>query len=303
MLLRSLFVFFLSLNVHAYNQIYVFGDSLSDQGNACPQSRYKKRYLCHLYPGGKFTEGLLWIEHLSQHLNLELKPSHLGGNNYAFGGATSDWGTETTPGLLQQIQQYLRQTDSKIIPGSLYVIWIGGNDLKNRLLDFSLISYAETFFLEDVLHNVSNAVGQLARAGAKNFLIPNLVPLHRVPVSQKILSVVGNIFSGMWTWMSEKDNDENEISSMTQKMLSFQVSSYINEYNWKLSLRLKKLEERYSIQIFHHDTLHFLETVYKYPALYGVEDLDDFFYFDGFHPSAKGHKVLGDEFISFLPSL
>lgn len=65
----------------AYQQMYVFGDSLSDGGNA-----YK--IIGDAYPGTEFppppnnqrnSNGLVAVEYLAQNLVLPLQPSTLGG--------------------------------------------------------------------------------------------------------------------------------------------------------------------------------------------------------------------------------
>ncbi len=70
----------------AYTTLFAFGDSLSDAGNDWivelhmdPVSPYYQ---------GHFSNGLTWVEDLSNTLGLgTLKPSLAGGNDFAFGGA------------------------------------------------------------------------------------------------------------------------------------------------------------------------------------------------------------------------
>ena len=69
----------------AYTALFAFGDSLSDagndwivDGNTDPVSPYYQ---------GHFSNGLTWVEDLSNMLRLPtLKPSLAGGNDFAFGG-------------------------------------------------------------------------------------------------------------------------------------------------------------------------------------------------------------------------
>ena len=53
-----------------FTALIVFGDSLSDNGNA-----------------GRFSNGPVWVEHLAKNLALPLRPSRAGGTNHAVGGA------------------------------------------------------------------------------------------------------------------------------------------------------------------------------------------------------------------------
>src|SRR5258708_17809084 len=118
----------------AYTTLFAFGDSLSDAGNdwivdghTDPVSPYYQ---------GHFSNGLTWVEDLSNMLGLgTLKPSLAGGNDFAFGGAeTGPTAIEgVNPGdLLFQVAQYavLHPTP---VGGALYTLDIGGNDLHQAL--------------------------------------------------------------------------------------------------------------------------------------------------------------------------
>jgi outer membrane lipase/esterase len=52
-----------------FDHLVVFGDSLSDTGNA-----------------GRFSNGLVWVEQVADTLRLPLIASNRGGQNYAVGG-------------------------------------------------------------------------------------------------------------------------------------------------------------------------------------------------------------------------
>ena len=118
----------------AYTTLFAFGDSLSDAGNdylidggTDPVSPYYQ---------GHFSNGLTWVEDLSNMLGLRpLSPSLAGGNDFAFGGAeTGPTAIEgVNPGdLLFQVAQYavLHPTP---VGGALYTLDIGGNDLFKAL--------------------------------------------------------------------------------------------------------------------------------------------------------------------------
>jgi phospholipase/lecithinase/hemolysin len=93
----------------AFAHVVVFGDSLSDTGNA-----------------GRFSNGPVWVEYLAQKLGLPLKPARAGGNNFAVGGARLDPGSGDTS-LRAQANAYLRSSRSR--GRTLYIVYGGGNDL------------------------------------------------------------------------------------------------------------------------------------------------------------------------------
>lgn len=171
-ILSSSFVFSLKASAASFSQIYAFGDSLVDTGNAY---NFIKAATGDEFPPsppyfqGRFTNGPVWVEGLSSSLGITL-------TNFAFGGATT--GTLNTvnanlPGLTQQIINFTTantQADDK----ALYVIWAGANDYRNGV----------TNPVEPV-NNLINAVKSLASVGAENFLVVNLPNLGALPSVNK----------------------------------------------------------------------------------------------------------------------
>ena len=74
----------------AFDHMVVFGDSLSDTGNA-----------------GRFSNGPVWVEQLAASLNVALEPSLMGGTNFAIGGAKLDAHSDASS-LRAQADLYLR---------------------------------------------------------------------------------------------------------------------------------------------------------------------------------------------------
>src|SRR5262245_48131739 len=156
--------------VASYSNMYVFGDSLSDTGNISyffggqiPQPPYYE---------GRFSNGPIWIDGLAAGLGLTVSPSYPGGNNYAWGGAVTGPGGGVLPpySLLDQRDFFLEDHGGVADPDALYVIWGGGNDV----LDEDSANAPE---------NLGAIIGDLAAAGAVNFLVPNLPNLGLVPLS------------------------------------------------------------------------------------------------------------------------
>ena len=105
------------------NELYVFGDSLSDMGNVF-------RATGGLYPSnspyfqGRYSNGQVWVEYLGN--RLELSATRI--NNFAYGGATTGSSSNSlVPGLLTQVQSF-NQSHQRTNPNALYVLWAGAND-------------------------------------------------------------------------------------------------------------------------------------------------------------------------------
>jgi GDSL-like Lipase/Acylhydrolase len=122
-----------------YDQIVIFGDSLSDTGNlftALKGILGPNSFPPPPYFQGRFSNGPNWVDQLTPQLGL--KPNQV--LNFAVGGATTGLGNVAPlllpgvplpplPGLLGQVNQYRGALGSKPAnPNALNVIFAGGND-------------------------------------------------------------------------------------------------------------------------------------------------------------------------------
>ncbi len=147
--------------------IYVFGDSLSDNGNlfaaigglAPPSPPYFD---------GRFSNGPVWVEYLDSMLpRAEL-------NDFAFGGAFSDARNvhdPSLPGVLTQVALFL-DTNPPPKHRDLCIVWSGAN---NYIFE-PFISVPSM-----IVDDVSTAIQQLAWGGCQSFLIPNLPNIGETP--------------------------------------------------------------------------------------------------------------------------
>ena len=159
-----------------FSGLYVFGDSLSDTGNAfnatgglLPPAPF--------YTAGRFTNGPVWVEYLAPQLGLTFNPA----TDFAVGGATT--GTQNTfvpglPGLQQQIAGFTRSTPVAD-PNALYIVWAGANDY---LGGASALDPVQP--VQQPVSNLVNAVQALAGVGAHTIVLANLPNLGQLPGTQ-----------------------------------------------------------------------------------------------------------------------
>ncbi len=140
-----------------FTALVVFGDSLSDGGNA-----------------GRSSNGPVWVEHLARRVGLELRPSREGGTNHAVGGARTHGGPSD---LRAQADGFLAaRRRPGLDPQALHVVYGGGNDLLAA-------GYAAN--PEAAARSAAAAIGgivvDLAAAGAVHILVPNLPDIGITP--------------------------------------------------------------------------------------------------------------------------
>jgi phospholipase/lecithinase/hemolysin len=163
---------------------YVFGDSLSDNGNLAG--------LVGAFPNppsfdNSFTNGPVAVQLLAQSLGLSANASlwltspSPQGTNYAVGGATAAAGTDIVPGvninLPSQVAAFSASVSDHADPNALYVIMIGGNDVIDAVLGGSGPSAVTAGANQEVTE-----ISTLADEGAKHFLIVDVPNVGQIPL-------------------------------------------------------------------------------------------------------------------------
>jgi outer membrane lipase/esterase len=256
-----------------YDAIYVFGDSYCDVGNIYVAT--KGLIPPTPYYNGRFSNGPIWVEHVAGALGLSLRPSELGGTDYAFGGAWATAPVSTPegdiPDVPAQVELYLSKHHGKADPKALYIIEGGGNDILGALPGTN--SAAAKELGSRIAASLSEAELLLRRAGAKHFLIPNLFNVGLVPAAQAHATFA------------------DEASAATD--------AYLTEYLAAESLiegvRIQRVDVFALLNAIKKDTAHFgFADVVKAcldPATYAVcSDPDHTFFWDDEHPTEFGHS-------------
>lgn len=152
-----------------FSNLYAFGDSLTDTGNAfiasfgtIPSSPYYN---------GRFSNGPNWFDCFAADLGFSSNAAFAGGNNYAFGGAEAGDGT-----FGSEISTYLSGVSGTADSNALYVAWIGGNDINQ-----AAGNAGSSATIASALSTLEDDLFDLADAGVTRMLIPNLPDIGLVP--------------------------------------------------------------------------------------------------------------------------
>lgn len=276
-------------SVKSFSRIIMFGDSMSDNGNL-----YKRSVELSLifpispilpvsppYYKGRFTNGNVWVELLSQKLNIP-EGSLL---NYAYAGARVNKDYMPIPNLDKQVNKYLTWNKSGD-PYALYVVWIGSNDLLRGLNKTS-----DDALLHSILDGNEYNLRRLINHGAMHILSPVLPDLSLTPDSIAI-------------------DNRNGHSEYTQRM-----KSLIIKYNVLHKQMLEKLkEENPEVNIMSFDVFQFINDARDKASDFGFSVINEpcnpnsywkdelavcsvpkeYVFWDGVHPSAKAHQILSD---------
>lgn len=164
-----------------YSEVYVFGESFVDMGNA------KDLFWSYSidwppsppYAGGRFCNGPVFPEVIAENLDVgPLDASFAGGTNYAYGGARSVgeslmFGFIPIPSVRSQVEEYLADAGGVADPAALYILHDGGNDTAFAVGVFFEAGWdpAAEIMQESALGMIES-VQMLADAGAVNFVVP-----------------------------------------------------------------------------------------------------------------------------------
>lgn len=276
-----------------YQRLVVFGDSLSDPGNAfvlltrvsvppfelIPDAPYARG-------GLHFSNGSTWIEQLATDLHLAASagpalraPGVF--SNYAVGAARA------RPGALDdlgsQVVSFLGDFDGVAPPDALYVVFVGSNDLRDALVALTMDPSGNTSFayLDAALGAIRNNLMALASAGARQFLVANAPDIGLTPAVRA-------------------QGPAAQTAALT----------LVTAFNNGLEAILSGLEANAPVHIARFDVFSVLNQVVADPTAVGLVDAvdscitpdtrvgafctqpDKFLFWDGIHPTRAGHAIL-----------
>lgn len=287
-----------------FTNLVVFGDSLSDSGN---NALFFDNFLGPPRPAGtlrtpapipsqsfipdfpyasrRYSNGPVWAERLASGLGAMAAPSMAGGSNFAFGGARSGASGAAFPySLSDQAAMFLEQNGGRAPSDNLYALQVGGNDVRDAFAALAAGGDPQPLLTSSVA-NIDAVFRQLATAGAERFLVLNVADLGAAPA----VTALGPAASVAATGIAAGFNQALTFSMSQLSMMADDIAL----------LDLFDLQAR----------------IFDNPSLYGFTDLASAcafstaciadpaatFFWDGVHPTASVHAVIGEEALALIP--
>jgi phospholipase/lecithinase/hemolysin len=204
-------------------------------------------------------------------------------SNYAVGGARARH--EGPFDLSTQVGLFVRDFRGHGPSDALYVVFLGGNDLRDALEALAPDSSGATSLgiVQGALVAIHDNLLALHAAGARHFLVPNAPDIGLAPA----VRLQGPGAQGAATFLA-------------------------GEFNRLLELTLQGLEASLGVEIVRLDVFKTLNEIVARPEAFGLTDVTDpcivlntrahafcatpnkFLFWDGIHPTFAGHRLLAE---------
>ena len=289
----------------SFRAVIVFGDSLSDTGNAAKATEIPQAP----YFAGRFSDGPVWVEDVAAALGEKVTAFLQGGTNFAFGSAT------TADMLHLQVNFFLITHILRVDSRALYIVFGGGSDMRRIMGTYAeavqqgthpaVAKAAAQAGAITAAKNLAQVVQVLFDAGGMTFLVPNLPDVGRTPQTQ----VLDNGFP------ATADRPTAVAAKLTRL------------FNAEVDKALAQLS-RLSINIIRLNTHALLRAIINDPAAFGLANVadaclttaagapadpltrnpvacsapgpDQFLFWDNQHPTTVAHQFLAEAALDAL---
>ncbi len=282
----------------APQRFVVFGDSLSDPGNAFVLLRDVEvppfDSLIPVAPyargGLHFSNGATWVEQLSVFDDAipSAGPALLHPvlfSNYAVGGARARLRArpEGPFDLSPQVGLFERDFGGQAPADALYIVFVGGNDLRDALTALAQDPTTSFGIIEAAVTAISANLLALHASGARSFFVANAPDISLVPA----VRLLGPAAQGPASFLSAT-------------------------FNSRLEATLRELESTFGLNIVLLDVARILNEIVTAPGAFGLTEVEQpciavdtkaqpfcanpgtFLFWDGIHPTVAGHRILAE---------
>jgi len=295
----------------------VFGDSLSDAGNAAAitANNFPPSPLPYAGPA---SNGPTAAQYLAQRYGVPVELGWSGtttaSNNFAVLGGLNGEGnynvqigspaglgvafpTMASTGIRQQIARYQSLHASVPHPAStLFMVWGGPNDAFLAVESPGADPVSINQAMQQALVNLSDNIQQLATIGADHILVPSMPDLGRTP--EAILA--GPVAQGLLSSVSQGYNQ-----GLAQVLTGLNASLAplgVELYAFDTPGFFADITANAAAHGFTNTTQSCFNPKLSPPDLSGVlAGCTGYLYFDNVHPTSAGHALLADAFAAAVP--
>jgi thermolabile hemolysin len=279
-----------AFNLNDFQNLVIFGDSLSDNGNSYfltagqdpPDPPYYQ---------GRWTNGPNWVDYfplIADFPSVAGQPEAITpffanpdtGTNVAVGGSTSfpvTGSSSTSPtSLAVQIGAFVAQHGGRIPGNDLYMIWIGANDFPGGITDPKVTIAA-----------IGAGIAQLRQAGATSIAVVNVPDISLTPRLRA---------EGGATVQAAKN-------FVTAVNIGLQVEAPLLAWSLRVQLQLIDVNALFTQLVYHPGRFGFTNSSgYALDPNTGGGDTNqnDYVFFDGFHPTTPVHCIAAEYFYEVL---
>lgn len=281
-----------------FTSIAVFGDSLSDPGNAFslwhketpPPYEDLDSLSISPYPyspGHRYCNGPTWIELFAKKAGLE--PCALaafsdqpdGHLNFAVGRARArKTGNVDFVDFPAQVERFLSKNQEQDLSGTLFALEIGANDVRDALSEAGEQS-TPIKIVKQAIGSIDEQVKKLYERGARKFLVWTVPDIGKTPALQSI--------------DAQKPGTARAAGGLT------------TYFNTTLKTHLKAFSTLPGIAIFELDAHKKLDDMASFPGKYGLRDVrtsflpasvgnpDEYLFWDGIHGTERFQEAIAQE--------
>lgn len=281
----------------AFGQVtYVFGASVSDTGNTCPNSPAPGCPPVPPYAQGRFSNGQLFAEIVAARYGASVTPSTRGGNNFAYAGARTGAiaGTpmQLVPNMVAQLDLYLASVKFVSSANALFIVdgVTVGNDIVDALTLAQTNPQAPTTVLTGAVTNIVTIINRLYASGARNILFANSADVGRTPRAQAL----GPTAAAGATQLSAQFN-----GAVAQQIAQIRATSPgLNIYVLDVFALNAEAVASPAALGYTNATAPCFNDLVAPPTLCATPAT--YFYWDSFHPTATTHSIAAQRAIAAI---
>jgi phospholipase/lecithinase/hemolysin len=261
-----------ALDLLRFENLVVFGDSLSDNGNLLALS-HGGLPDPHLYSNGRFSNGPNWVDYFP---SVASSVTHFGPvtafyaahlpndhpTNFAIGGSTSGV-------LASQIDAYVTSLGGRSAASDLCVIWIGANDFA-----------AGNINPRETVENIRDGIALLSSAGARTFIVISIPDIALTPQVKAVPTI---------------------IQAARQFVFTVDALLYVEllPFAWlhRITVDIVDINRIFIPLVLNPGRFDFTNSSgFALDPSTGGGDTnpDDYVFWDGFHPTTKAHRIAAE---------